>query len=86
MSLLYSSGRPIVQYGRLDGRVHLNDSEFSSGLITRPVVQRVAFGIVTSKCLQHLISIFQVLDSLLVIKLYVVTVLVDALPIAKSTY
>ena len=30
-----SSDRPIVQYGGLDGRVHFNDGEFSSGLITR---------------------------------------------------
>jgi len=28
-------GRPIVQYGGLDGRVHFNDGEFSSGLLTR---------------------------------------------------
>jgi len=29
---LIAAGRFIVQYGGLDGRVHFNDSEFSSGL------------------------------------------------------
>ena len=32
---LVAVGRLIVKYGGLDGRVHFNDGEFSSGLITR---------------------------------------------------
>ena len=36
MSLfIVAAGRPTVQYGGLDGRVHFSNGEFSSGLITR---------------------------------------------------
>jgi len=32
---LVAAGRSIIQYGGLDGRVHFNDGESSSELITR---------------------------------------------------